>query len=209
MPDPRDDDTTMADPGAPTEVLDVSETGTVTDADDNGDDLDGAPSGSWFGPAAWVTGALGLWPAAIPLGHLGIAAAKRSDANRRGFAVAGAILGYVGLLITALLIWVVVRGPLPETVDAYAHHDVVEVGNAVGAAVAADESLPTVEAAASGYAVGETAVEGLLETQRTATLTPVGDTGWCLQLDYVGGNVGSWSFDSAEGVTEGGTCAAG
>ncbi|WP_084100031.1 DUF4190 domain-containing protein [Demequina sp. NBRC 110051] len=209
MPDPRHDDTTMADHGAPTEVLDVSEARADTGADDGAADGGAGSSGSWMGPAAWVTGAIGLWHAAIPLGHLGIAAAKRGDVSRRGFAVAGTILGYVGLLITALLLWVVVRGPLPETVDAYAHHDVVEVGNAVGAALAADESLPAVEAAASGYVVGETAVTGLLETQRTVSLTPVAGTGWCVQLDYVGGTVGSWSFDSAEGVTEGGTCAAG
>ncbi len=211
MPDPRDDDTTMVDPGAPTEVLDVSEAGADTDAEDGAADDGAGRSGSWCGPAAWVTGAMGLWPAAIPLGHLGTAAAKPGDASRRGFAAAGTILGYVGLLITAVLVWVVVRGPLPETVDAYAHHDVVEVGNAVADAVAsdsyADGALPPVEASDDGYVVGAQPVDGLLETQRTVEITPAGDGRWCLQLSYVGGNEQSWSFQSDSGVNVGGTCA--
>ncbi|MFV0285721.1 MAG: DUF4190 domain-containing protein [Demequina sp.] len=157
---------------------------------------------------AFLTGAIGLWIVAIPLGHAGIVAVRRGRATTRGFAVAGTILGYVGLALTAVLVWFLLRGPQPETLDAYAHHDVVEVGNAVARAVEQDESLPTVEAAGEGYIVAGTQIAGLLETQRSVALTPVGDEGWCLELDYVGGIEGSWSFHFADGVTKGGTCAA-
>ncbi len=196
-----------ADAQAPTEVMEPAD----ADAEAPDDPALGSPGAqpqSRLGIAAFVTGALGVWVAAIPLGHLGMNAARRGREETRSFAMAGTILGYLGLALTAVLVWFLVRGPQPETVDAYAHHDVVEVGNAVGAALAAQGDLPAVEVAGEGYAVGDASLAGALDTQRTVTLTEVGDDGWCLELDYVGGNAGSWSFDSAQGVTEGGTCAA-
>lgn len=227
MTDPRDDDVTAADAAAPTEVMEpisVDDTAVMDGLppvvapagpdDDEPADIDAIaedeaePSRSWMGVVAFLTGAIGLWIVAIPLGHAGIVAVRRGRATTRGFAVAGTILGYVGLALTAVLVWFLLRGPQPETLDAYAHHDVVEVGNAVASAVEQDESLPIVEVAGEGYAVAGTQVAGLLETQRSVALTPVGDEGWCLELDYVGGMEGSWSFHFADGVTKGGTCAA-
>ncbi|WP_084128300.1 DUF4190 domain-containing protein [Demequina sp. NBRC 110055] len=223
MPDSRDD-VTAAD--QPTEVIppvNVGETAVMEPVasdpagDAASDDDPPAPfapsaeddgSQSWLGVAAFITGALALSVVAIVLGHLGLVAARRGRATTRGFALAGTILGYVGLVATVVLVWLAVRGPDPATVDAYAHHDVVEVGNTVADAVAGGDGVPPVAVVGDGYEVARSAVEGLLHTQRSVSIEAVGDLGWCLELDYVGGDVGSWSFESAEGVTEGGTCAA-
>lgn len=186
----------------PTEVIAPVEAGDTADATPADPDAQ-----SWLGIAAFVTGALALSVVAIVLGHLGLTAARRGRATTRGFALAGTILGYVGLVLTAMLIWLAVRGPAPETVDAFAHHDVVEVGNAVADAVADSGAVPPVAVAGDDYDVGGITVEGLLQTQRTVEVTDDGEAGWCLELTYVGGTAQTWSFDSAAGVTEGGTCA--
>jgi Septum formation/Domain of unknown function (DUF4190) len=59
--------------------------------------------------AALVTGALGIWPAAIVCGFVGIRRTRRfAPLQGRGFAIAGTILGFLGLLGTAVLVTVLV-----------------------------------------------------------------------------------------------------
>lgn len=57
--------------------------------------------------AALVCGLLGLAPAAIVLGHVGVVQAGRSGERGRGLAVAGLVLGYVAivLMVIAFFAW--------------------------------------------------------------------------------------------------------
>lgn len=47
---------------------------------------------------ALVTGLICCSPAAIVFGHLGMSASNRGEAQYKGMAIAGLILGYLGLL---------------------------------------------------------------------------------------------------------------
>lgn len=67
---------------------------------------------NWMGIVALVGGILGLIfvvpflgsLAGIIFGHLGLGAVKRGEANNRGLALAGTILGYVGMAIMVVVV---------------------------------------------------------------------------------------------------------
>lgn len=66
---------------------------------------DGTPNGpadsgrNWLGLTAFIASLLGGGLIAIVLGHLGLRAAARGKATNRGTALAGTILGYVGVVV--------------------------------------------------------------------------------------------------------------
>lgn len=77
---------------------------------------DGSPERTaqknWMGIAAVASGGIGilvLWPVfsptAILLGHLGLRAFSNGQATNRGIALAGTILGYVGVALGILLLF--------------------------------------------------------------------------------------------------------
>ncbi|MDN4473307.1 DUF4190 domain-containing protein [Demequina zhanjiangensis] len=53
--------------------------------------------------AALVAGILASIPAVV-FGHLGLSAVKKGEANNRGLALAGVILGYIGIALTVLFV---------------------------------------------------------------------------------------------------------
>lgn len=53
---------------------------------------------NWFGIVALVTGVLGISPLALAFGVLGMRAARQDRANNRGMALAGVVLGSIGLV---------------------------------------------------------------------------------------------------------------
>jgi hypothetical protein len=65
-----------------------------------------------LGVAALVCGIVGLvLPIALPAvaavicGHMGVAAAKRGEADNKGMSVAGLVLGYVGVALVLVLVF--------------------------------------------------------------------------------------------------------
>jgi hypothetical protein len=58
--------------------------------------------------ASLVLGILGIWPLAIPFGHIGHRHASRRGQGGKGLAIAGFVLGYVGLALTVLIVVIAV-----------------------------------------------------------------------------------------------------
>lgn len=65
---------------------------------------------TWMNITALVTSLVGIGLAGIIFGHLGLAAAKRGEAQQRGLGLAGLIIGYVqvGVVVGLLAIYVLV-----------------------------------------------------------------------------------------------------
>lgn len=57
---------------------------------------------NWLGIVALITSLTGFGLLAIIFGHMGIAASDRGEASNRGMALAGTIIGYVGVLFAVL-----------------------------------------------------------------------------------------------------------
>ncbi len=61
---------------------------------------------NWMGITSLILSLVGVSLGGIILGHLGLGAAKRGEASNRGVALAGTIVGWVGLALS--VVWVVV-----------------------------------------------------------------------------------------------------
>ncbi|WP_430867937.1 DUF4190 domain-containing protein [Demequina aurantiaca] len=157
-----------------------------------------------------VTGALLLFPVAIVLGHLGLRANKRGEANNRPVALAGVILGYVGLAAAiagvAIALFVVSPNMAAQDDDNAAKVDVINIGSAAVAQSSASDQLPEVTTVDGGYAVGDTSLPAELEVPGTVTLDGSSASDWCLVLSYEGGNDSAVAYSSTSGLVDGATC---
>ncbi|MFW7414837.1 DUF4190 domain-containing protein [Demequina sp. SO4-18] len=176
------------------------------DADDATAQVPAEPSTdrNWLGVAAFVTGALALSVVAIVLGHLGLSAAKRRRANNRSFSIAGLILGYLGLILTAAGAWLYLSDPSSGAdMDARAQQDV----SAVGAAAATDASqsgqLPDVEQVEAGYRVGDDTITAHLTGDPSLAFTGTTATNWCLSISYEGGEQSAFHYVATSGMAAG------
>ncbi len=59
---------------------------------------------TWMNIAALVCSLVGISLAGIILGHLGVRAADRGEADNRGLGLAGLIIGYIGIALTLIVI---------------------------------------------------------------------------------------------------------
>lgn len=172
-------------------------------------DSDGG-SRNWMGLAATITGALGLSVVAIVLGHLGLTAVKTGTANNRTFALAGTILGYIGLAATgALAAWyILILAPTYDTElnDVKAQVDAAAVGREIGLHSTTSGALPTVVQTADGYIVENVTVPAALTVERTLTFVGNSITDWCLLLVFEGGSVDAYSYTSSDGLAERTAC---
>lgn len=177
-----------ADEAAPEEVhADVDEHAEVAGADaetvEVTDPVERNPLGIW----AAVTGVLLIFPAAIVLGHLGLRAAAR-ERRARTAALAGLLLGYLGLVVVAAAaaLWLLVFGPQLETAEQelQAQADVTAVGNAVAAHFESSSAEPELSVTEQGYRVDDAAVEALLEGDRELSLVFDSTTEWCVELTH-------------------------
>ncbi|WP_062205616.1 DUF4190 domain-containing protein [Demequina salsinemoris] len=68
--------------------------------------MPGAPRSdkNWMGITSLVTSLISLPFIAVIFGHLGLRAVKRGEANNRGIALAGTILGWIGMAV--VLVWI-------------------------------------------------------------------------------------------------------
>ncbi|WP_062520110.1 hypothetical protein [Demequina silvatica] len=62
------------------------------------------PAKTWMNITSLVTSLVGLGLLGVIFGHLGVAAAKRGEADYKGLGLAGLILGYIGIVAT--IIWI-------------------------------------------------------------------------------------------------------
>jgi hypothetical protein len=167
---------------------------------------------NWIGLSAFIAGALGLSILAIPLGHLGLAAVKNGAANNRAFALAGTILGYIGLVAAAALaagyVWIFAPAQDRDVNDINARVDVTAVGREIALYVIDEGTLPTVVLALDGYIVDTVTVPAALETDRTLAVVETSATDWCVLLTYNGGDDEAVSYFSGTGFESGGACEA-
>src|SRR5690606_15852308 len=104
------------------------------------------------------------------LGHLGLSAAKRGRANNRTFSVAGLILGYVGLVLTAVGAWLLLDDrPSAADIDVHAQQDVAAVGAAAAEFAIDTGQVPSVSGSDDGYIVGDSTIAAELEVPHELT----------------------------------------
>ncbi|GIG55614.1 DUF4190 domain-containing protein [Demequina activiva] len=164
----------------------------------------GEPDRDWMGVTAFITGALLLSPVAIILGHLGLGAAKRGRARHRSFAIAGLVLGYLGLIATVAGVYLLLtQTTSPEAIDAQAQQDVTAVGAAAATHAVETGALPDVEQVDAGYSVAGETIAPHLETQHALTFTGTTATDWCLEITYAGGNQTAMSYTATGGMAQG------
>ncbi|MFN3866060.1 MAG: DUF4190 domain-containing protein [Demequina sp.] len=159
---------------------------------------------NWIGVGAFVTGALFLSLVAIVLGHLGLSAAKRGRADNRQFSIAGLILGYLGLIVTAAGVWFLVAGPVRAgDVDIQAQQDVSAVGAAAASLAAQTADLPVVSQTDAGYSVGDQAIVAELTTAHELGFAGSGPADWCLEIVYEGGTEAAFHYTATSAMAPG------
>ena len=162
---------------------------------------------TWFGYVSVVTGALGLSVIAIVFGHLGLRAVRRGDARRREFALAGTILGYIGLVAGAGAAWWLLYGPqVQETRDALVQADVIALGSAIATEMIDGDDLPTVYREGDTYVVESDVIEAHYLGETTLSLVGTRFDNWCVSLAFSGGSVAGFSYTATGGVTPGVVC---
>ena len=172
----------------------------------------GEPSKNWLGVAALVTGALGLSVLAIPLGHVGLRAVRGGEATNRPFALAGTILGYIGLVAVAGFAagYFFVFGASLEQArnDNDAQVDVTAIGREVALWWVDANNPPTIVQADTEYRVESVAIPATLAAERTLTMVGAGPTDWCITLEFAGGSQEAFSYTATAGLQEGNVCPA-
>lgn len=159
---------------------------------------------NWMGYVAFATGALALSVVAIVLGHLGLTAAKQARSNNRDFALAGLILGYIGLVATAVGLWFALGDRTsPAHVDVQAQQDVSAVGAAAATAASQTGEVPQASLTETGYLIAGKAIDSHLAGERALTLTGDGPANWCLDIAYEGGEHAAFSYTATTGMAQG------
>ncbi|MFV0632871.1 DUF4190 domain-containing protein [Demequina sp.] len=162
------------------------------------------PDREWMGIAAYASALLLLSPVAIVLGHLGISAARKGRARHRSFAVAGAVLGWIGLVATGVgLYFLLTDRVTADDIDIQAQQDVSAVGAAAATYAVETGQLPEVSRNGDSYTVaGETLdahLTGLADLYMSGTTA----SDWCFTVGYKGGNEPSFSYSAMEGMFAG------
>lgn len=167
---------------------------------------------NWLGISAFVTGVLGLSVVAIVLGHLGLSAVKKGRATNRPWALAGTILGYIGLAATLALGAAYYAGVVDQwqgsTHDAHAQADVNAVGREMALAWADTGEAPVVVQGSGEYVVNSTTIDAQLTVDATLTDSIVSPVSWCVMIAYEGGNQDAYTYLPDQGVVEGAQCEA-
>lgn len=150
-----------------------------------------APTKNWMGITSLVTSLLGISLLGIIFGHLGMSAAKKGEADNKGLAIAGLVLGYLGLVGGVLLIALIAL-PLffaqqQAVQDSQAKADAATLRVQVAIyQVDSGGSLPDVSFDGTSYVVGDVTVPAS-ELAEGATLVDYGDGTFCVEVTYDGG----------------------
>lgn len=171
------------------------------------DVIESRRAGAGLAYAAFATGALALSIPAIALGHVSLGKTARSRSSARAFALAGTILGYVGLVATAAAVYLIMFGPhVQATQDAQVQADVIAVGSALAEQVIASDDQPAIRLNDTSITVGSTVVErtSTVDTELEFSFTS-GDT-WCVSLTSPGSEAGGYSYMAQTGMVEGLRC---
>lgn len=164
----------------------------------------GATDRNWMGYVAFASGALALSVVAIVMGHLGLGAYKKARASKRDFAFAGVVLGYVGLVATAVGLWFALGDrTTPAHVDVHAQQDVAALGAAAAVWAGQTGQVPEVSLTDDGFLVAGEPLAGHLMGERALTLTGDGPAHWCLELAYEGGEQAAFSYTATSGMAQG------
>lgn len=169
------------------------------------------PRRNFLGTWAVVTGAVLLFPIALILGYLGLRAVKGGEANNKSVAMAGVILGYVGLVsalvAVGLVLFVVWPSATAQHNDNAAKADVISIGNAVVKVTSAGGTVSgPLEQQGSAWLVADEAVAMELRVEQAATVTGSSPTDWCVNLHYQGGNASDVSYSSTTGLITAANC---
>ena len=164
----------------------------------------GEPDREWMGITSFITAVLLLSPVAIVLGHLGMSAAKRGRARHRSFAVAGAVLGYVGLLVWAGAAYLLATDAGgAQSVDVQAQQDVSAVGAAAATQAAETGLMPEVAQVGDDYEVAGETITAHLVGEHTLEITGSTAYDWCLSIGYTGGEQAAYSYTATGGMVAG------
>lgn len=187
-----------------------SDAGTGDDASAQGSVATSSSRRNALGVWGVVSGALLLFPIALVLGHMGLRANRNGDANNKSVALAGVILGYLGLAAalvgTAIALFVVWPNVDAQNTDNAAKADVINIGNAMVVVTVGGSDIPAVQQLGSAWSVGDQSVPMQLRTEQTVTVTGDGPAGWCVTLSYQGGNESDVSYSPTGGLTESANC---
>lgn len=140
-----------------------------------------------------------LSPVGIILGHLGLRAVKRGEANNRGVALAGLIVSYVftfaGLPFLIMAFAAGFTGAQDAAKDAAMDADLVEVRYAaMTQMVDAPGQVPDVRIEGDSYQVGDQTVDATADVDRIAAFGDGTDVGVCVEASR-GDKVRSLDYD--------------
>jgi len=202
--------TANGDNAAGDNAVDDSDAGTGEDASAQGSVATSSSRRNALGVWGVVSGALLLFPIALVLGHMGLRANKNGDATNKSVALAGVILGYLGLASalvgTAIALFVVWPNVDAQNTDNAAKADVINIGNAMVVVTVGGGDIPAVQQLGSAWGVGDKSVPMQLRTEQTVTVTGDAPVGWCVTLNYQGGNESDVSYSPTGGLIESANC---
>lgn len=185
----------------------------------------GSNSKNVLGILALIAPFVCLPPVGIILGHLGLSAVKKGQANNRGIALAGTIISWIVTAFSAVFLVLVFVGALnssntefsfdPEsgvTADAGAlDDDLLAIQSAVEDELSFNpDSLPDVAIEGNSYVVGSTTVEMTSDAFTAAIVGDVSTFYYCIELWHFDGvrsltNAGEFSDDYCSVLGDGGT----
>ncbi len=189
-------------PSPPSSSEAEAEAAPAADVDDEAARL--SPDRNGWGLAAFISGALLVSPAAIVLGHVGLRAAAKGRADNRNVSLAGVILGYIGLVLTIGVGWLLWDSTVrPGNIDAKAQQAVSLLGASAAEQAVATGQVPSVSPVPHGYLVGDQSLRVVLRMPHEVTMTGAGPADWCLQIVYEGGHNEAVAYTAAEGMIQG------
>ena len=166
-----------------------------------------------------------LAPVGIILGHLGLSAVKKGQANNRGVALAGTIISWVSTVISALFLVLALFGAFSSAMnepnfdsgsgtssDAGAlDDDLLAIQVAVESELAfSPDTLPDVSIEGSSYTVGSSSVDMTSDAFTAAIVGDLSTRYYCIELWHMDGvrsltNDGEFSDDYCSVLGGGGT----
>ena len=185
----------------------------------------GSSSKNVLGILALIAPFVCLAPVGIILGHLGLSAVKKGQANNRGIALAGTIISWVSTVISALFLVLALVGAFSSAAndpifdsgpgassDAGAlDDDLLAIQAAVEDELSfSPETLPAVGIEGNSYVVGSTTVEMTSDAFTAAIVGDVSTFYYCIELWHFDGvrsltNAGEFSDDYCSVLGDGGT----